>query len=279
MSRKEDEVSKAVSFELCVVGTGNMGEAILGGVLGKKIFSGRSVAAVEVDPEKRKKISSLYRILCSGDLSLCRGASRVLLAVKPQNLDALLSVLGPLVPDQALVISVAAGKTLGRIGSLLRSGTAIVRVMPNMPALVRNGISGVCFNPHVSPGQKKDALRILRSIGRVLVTDESMMNAVTAVSGSGPAYVYYFIEAFLDAARSLGFSGKEAEDLVRATMKGALALMEKTGEGPEALRQKVTSRGGTTESALLVLESARFKETFISAVRAAEHRASELSKS
>ena len=243
------------------------------------LFPKGEISVVEISDERRSLIRKKYGITCTQDLSAVKKAQRVLLAVKPQMLNELLREIDPFLRDEQMIISIIAGKTIANIQDGLRVSPAIVRVMPNTPALVGKGFSGVCFNENVKPRQKKEAVRILKCVGRVLIFDEKMMNAVTAVSGSGPAYVFSFIEAFEEGAVSLGFSRAEAEELIHTTVWGALQLLKKTGEKPEILRKKVTSKGGTTEAALRVLEEKNIKKILAIAMKAAERRGIELSQS
>jgi len=272
-------MKKAKKFELCIIGAGNMGEAILSGLIKEKLFSPKDIAAVDISPERRKTIHAKYKISSTTDLSVIGKSKRILLSVKPQDLASLLESIDKYISKDTLIISIAAGKTIDNIKSSLSSDPPVARVMPNTPALVRRGISGVCFSRKATAKNRKDTIRILQSIGHVLTFKESMMNAVTAVSGSGPAYVFYFIEAFLESAKNLGFSTRDANELVLTTIKGTVELLEKTSLPPETLRKKVTSKGGTTEAALKVLEKNKWKKIFSKAVQAAERRGFELNRS
>lgn len=266
-------------YELCIIGTGNMGEAILSGILKKKLYSGSKIIAVDISAKKRNLIKRKYRISCSKDLSLVSSCKRVLLATKPQDLSHLLTQIGDSIQADMLVISILAGKTIASIEKGISARPGIARVMPNTPALIQKGMSGVCFNKKATQKQKKETLKILQSIGRVITVKEDMMDAVTAVSGSGPAYVFYFIESYLEAAQKLGFTIKESSELVLTTIEGAFQLLCKTGENAESLRKKVTSKGGTTEAALNLLESKGFKKILATAVKAAKIKGIELNRS
>ena len=266
-------------YELCIIGTGNMGEAVLSGVLKKKLFISTEISAIEIDSDKRKLIKKQYGITCSNNFSLIKSSKRLLLAVKPQNIDSLLKEIDKYLSRETLILSIAAGKTINDIKKNLTKELPIIRIMPNTPALVGLGVSGICFNDKVTSKQKKDAVKIFKSIGKVLIFSEDKMNNVTAVSGSGPAYVFYFAEALLESAESLGFSKKEAEELVYGTIEGALLLIKKTSSSPSLLREKVTSKGGTTEAALNILDKNKVKNIFKKAIHAAKNRGSQLSGS
>ncbi|MBN1521822.1 MAG: pyrroline-5-carboxylate reductase [Candidatus Aureabacteria bacterium] len=265
-------------YELCLIGAGNMGEAIISGLLAKKLFSKKGIMAIDVSMSRRKQIKKKYGITCTEKLSFCRQSKRVLLAVKPQDIKGVLREIRNHVQKGQLIISIVAGKTLQSIEKAFPFLPPVVRVMPNTPALVRQGVSGVCFNKKVTSRQKKEATRIMKSIGQVIIFKEKAMNAVTAVSGSGPAYVFYFLEAYLQAAKGLGLHEKDAEVLVTGTIRGALALLLQSGEAPEGLRKKVTSKGGTTEAALKIFDKKKFRDIFKQAVKAAEKRGRELNK-
>jgi pyrroline-5-carboxylate reductase len=185
-----------------------------------------------------------------------------------------------------LVISIAAGIRIEKIETALLGGLSpekhsllpIIRVMPNTPALVLKGVSGMSANSHASVGDVEAARRILSAMGTVVLFDESDLDAVTAVSGSGPAYVFYLAESMINAGVELGLSMESARELAVGTIKGAVALMEQGGESPEELRRKVTSPGGTTEAAFKVLNADGAQASIVKAIKAAAARSTELSE-
>jgi pyrroline-5-carboxylate reductase len=198
------------------------------------------------------------------------------LAVKPQQLREVAERLRPLLGGQ-LVISIAAGIRAGDIARWLGGHTNLVRAMPNTPALIRAGITGLCALPGVGAGGRAGAERILGAVGQTLwLDDESLLDAVTAASGSGPAYVFYFIEALQDAALALGLAQGDARRLALATFLGAARLAADSAEEAAVLRARVTSKGGTTERAIGVLDEARVKQHIVRAVAAAAERSREL---
>jgi pyrroline-5-carboxylate reductase len=265
-------------YDLCVIGAGNMGQAILAGVLKKKVFSPGKICVVEISPHQRKVFMQKYPVACFSDLSHAGSSNCVLLAVKPQDFPKLLDELKNYVKKNTLIVSIAAGKTIKNISSCFHPSIPVARVMPNTPALIGQGISGICFSRNASKQNKKKITDVFRSIGEIILVEEKMMNAVTAISGSGPAYLFYFIEAFLTGAMYMGFSKTQAEKLVMTTIKGATALIEATGKGPQQLRMMVTSKKGTTEAAIKTLEKKHFGNIFRSAIKAAGKRAGELSR-
>lgn len=264
-------------YDLCVIGAGNMGQAILSGVLKKKMFQPGRLCAVEISPDQRKVFAKKYPVACFSELSAASNSSCVLLAVKPQDFTKLLDSLKSYIKKGTIIVSIAAGKTISKISSCLYPFIPVARVMPNTPALIGQGISGICFSRNVTSQNKKTVIDIFRSIGEIVLVEEKMMNAVTAVSGSGPAYLFYFIEAFLMGAMNIGFGRSQAEKLVLATIKGSMALMEATGKSPKELRMMVTSKKGTTEAAIKTLEKNYFGNIFHSAIKAAKKRADVLS--
>jgi len=200
----------------------------------------------------------------------------IVLAVKPQQLQAVAQQLQPWLKQQ-LVVSIAAGVRAADLARWLGGYAFLVRTMPNTPALVRQGMTGLYALPAVSAAQREQAQRIMQAVGRsVWLDDEAQMDAVTAVSGSGPAYVFYFIEALEAAGIELGLPAAQARELALATFQGAAQLASGSAEGPAALRAKVTSKGGTTERAIQSMESAAVKDLVIAAVKAAAARSREL---
>jgi pyrroline-5-carboxylate reductase len=200
----------------------------------------------------------------------------MVLAVKPQQMrEALAPLAGQL--KKQLVVSIAAGTRMADISRWLGGHRRLVRTMPNTPALIGAGITGLCADPSVDAGGRGQAERILGAVGKTLwIGDERLMDAVTAVSGSGPAYVFYFIEALRDAGRELGFDEAQARLLAIETVVGAAALAAGSEEDVAVLRQRVISKGGTTEAALNSLNADQVKAAFVRAIRAANDRGREL---
>jgi pyrroline-5-carboxylate reductase len=281
------ELTRKIGF----IGGGNMAEAIAGALIRTGFCPPSGVMASDVSPERLEYLRQTYGITAVPDnRAVLVGSDVVILAVKPQVMDAILSQLSDVIcendaPDfKKLFISVAAGIPLQKIENRLYSRInpdaagrlPIVRVMPNTPALVMAGMSGISFNRHVTPEDRSVAMMILSATGSVLEFDEKDLNAVTAVSGSGPAYVFYLIEAMIEAGVSMGLSEADASVLTLQTVKGAVKLLEERREPPRELRRKVTSPGGTTEAAITVMEQAKIKDNIIRALAAACRRADEL---
>ncbi len=263
-------------MNILFIGGGNMAAAIIGGLIAK----GRapsSLHAVDVLPEALSRLEKQFGICTSTDgKAAAAGADCIVLAVKPQQMREVASALSPAIKGQ-LVISIAAGIRGGDLARWLGSTAQVVRAMPNTPALVGAGITGLHAMAGVSAEQRRGAEDILAAVGDTFWVDkESDLDAVTAVSGSGPAYVFYFIEALEQAARELGLSPEIARQSALATFAGAIKLAVDGDADPATLRARVTSKGGTTERAINALDEAAVKLAFIRAVRAAAKRATEM---
>jgi pyrroline-5-carboxylate reductase len=258
------------------IGGGNMANALIGGLL-KQGFLAADITVVEPMAENRERLSASFGVAClpAIDASIL-GSDILVLSVKPQQMrEALAPLAGKLKSE--LVISIAAGMRLADISRWLGGYAKLVRTMPNTPALIGAGITGLYAAPSIDEEARRQAERILGAVGKTLwIADESLMDAVTAVSASGPAYVFYFIEALRDAARALGFPEEQARLLAIETAVGAVALAANSVEDVAVLRQRVTSKGGTTEAALNSLNADGFKTAILRAVQAADARGREL---
>lgn len=274
-----------------IIGAGNMGEAFVGAVLSSKLFEKTEVWISDINGERLSQMEADYGVRTTSDNAdlFCR-CDIVVLAVKPQQMNDILTQIAPgaagTPEGTKLVISIAAGIRIEKIEAILYKGLSleestrlpVIRVMPNTPALVLKGVSGLSANRHATSEDVETARRILAAMGTVVLFDEADLDAVTALSGSGPAYVFYLAESMIGAGIQLGLSSENARELTIGTIKGAVALMEERGESPEELRRKVTSPGGTTEAAFKVLGGKRVRETIIEAIEAAEQRSRELSR-
>ena len=263
-------------MRLAFVGGGNMARAMVGGLLARGT-NAAEVMVVEIDPTARLKLMGDFGVTTvEAPGPELAAADAVVFAVKPQHMREAARAAAAFLRDP-LVISIAAGIRLESLGRWLDGRTRLVRAMPNTPALVHAGITGLHAPAHVCTEDRELAAQLLGAVGATLWFDkESDLDAVTAVSGSGPAYVFYAIEALETAARRLGLPDGASRSLALWTFVGATKLAIERGEEPAVLRAQVTSRGGTTERALQVLEAAGVKELFIDAVRAACERSREL---
>ena len=263
-------------MNITFIGGGNMAGAMIGGLIRKR-WPRRSIRVVEVAAPARVALERAFKVKTQGELDAqAAKAGCIVLAVKPQQAREVASVLRPRLAKQ-LVVTIAAGIRLKDLSRWLGGYARVVRVMPNTPALVHAGISGLYAPPALGKADRAATERILSAVGStVWVEREEELDAVTAVSGSGPAYVFYFIEALERAARELGLSAEIAHLLAVETFTGAARLAASSSDSPETLRGRVTSRGGTTERALGAMDSDRVKEAIVRAVRAAAERSREL---
>jgi len=265
-------MNQRISF----IGAGNMAEALIRGLIRAKIFPAASITAADPREERRTHHAGRFSIAAVADNreAIARG-DIVVLAVKPQALPAVAGDLGALRETQ-LLISILAGVTTGILEEIIAKPVPVVRAMPNTPALVQAGVTAICAGKHAREEHLLQAETILGAVGKVVRIPEKLMNAVTAVSGSGPAYFYLFVESLAAAARDLGLEKEAAEFLARETLIGAARLLAETGDHPASLRGQVTSPGGTTAAALEVLERGELRALLAEAVEAACRRGEEL---
>ena len=262
-------------MKICFIGGGNMASALIGGLI-KRGFATAHIHVVELNTESCQRLHNEFGVRASDDLAVSVAhCDYIVLAVKPQQLHELCLQLTPLLNRQ-LIISVAAGIRAHDLARWLGTQN-IVRAMPNTPALIRSGITGLYALPAVSAAHRHDAQTIMTAVGSTLwLSEENMMDAVTAISGSGPAYVFYFIEAMQQAAQELGFNAQDARKLVLETFNGAARLADSSSDDAGILRARVTSKNGTTEKALLHMEDNQVKQHIIKAVHAAANRSREM---
>jgi pyrroline-5-carboxylate reductase len=263
-------------MDITFIGGGNMATALAGG-LATKGFAARSMKVVEVLPEARKRLSdSLGVATFEAPAQAAPYGDVVVLAVKPQQMRQAADAVAPHLKDE-LVLSIAAGIRLADLGRWLGGYPRLARCMPNTPALIGLGVTGLYARPEVAPAQRAHAQAVLEAVGEVIwVDDEALLDPVTAVSASGPAYVFYLIEALERAARDVGFDAAAARRLALGTFRGAAELAARSPESPGTLRERVTSKGGTTERALASMRADKVDEAILRAVRAANERAREL---
>ncbi len=261
-----------MQYELGFIGGGNMAEAIVRAAVQNRIVPPQRI--IVSDPvEKRLALFELLGVKTTTDNAGVVASSRqVVLAVKPQTLPKLAGELSKLDAERQWIISIMAGIRCEKIETLAGKPTRIVRVMPNTPLLVGQGMSGVAMGPHARPGDEALALQLFSAAGKAVMVREDELDAVTAVSGSGPAYLFYLAEAMAEAAESLGLSPQQADRLSRQTLLGAAKLLAESTDAPAELRRKVTSPGGTTQAAVEHMESQQVKTHIIEAIRRAADR-------
>ncbi|MEE9331062.1 MAG: pyrroline-5-carboxylate reductase [Methylophilaceae bacterium] len=262
-------------MKLVFIGGGNMAQALLAGLQNQQ-FLMSEITVVERDADKRNHLTQKFGVLTNGALEDATGCETIVLAVKPQQLPAVAAAIAPIL-DHQLIISIAAGIRVKDLSAWLNNYQTIVRAMPNTPAQIQAGISGLYAAPSVSNTQRTIANTILSAAGKTLwVGNEEKLDAVTAISGSGPAYVFYFIEALKEAACALGLSDADATELSITTFKGASLLADMRETTVQTLREQVTSKGGTTEQGLSSLADSKVKEAITLAAKKAHRRAKSL---
>lgn len=262
---------------VAIFGAGVMGEALLSGLL-RGPSPAKEIVITERRAERAEQIRSTYGVRVLDNAEAAVEADTLVLVVKPQDMAALLAEIAPLIKPDALVISLAAGITCQSIADGLPAGHPIVRVMPNTPALVDEGMSAIAAGATCDRAHLDEAEELLSSVGKVLEVPENYLDAVTAISGSGPAYIFYVVEAMIEAGVLLGLPRATATTLVVQTLIGAAAMLRETGEHPTVLRENVSSPAGTTVAAVRQLDEHKVRAAFVSAMVAARDRSQELAE-
>lgn len=256
-----------------IVGGGNMGAAII-----NSIYQRFKVAVCEKDSRRSTVLKRKFQVQTLNLKSIVLAADVIILAVKPQDMDELSREIKPSATIRKLFISIAAGITTGFIEERLGNNMKVVRAMPNMPAQIGEGITAVCKGKCAKQPDMVIACNIFDYVGKSVIVEERLIDAVTAVSGSGPAYVFLFVECLMKAAQGLGLDRSLSNRLVMNTLLGSSHLLDQKREDPAILRAKVTSKGGTTQAAMDVFTKNKIEKIFINALKAAEKRAKELSQ-
>jgi pyrroline-5-carboxylate reductase len=262
---------------IAILGTGNMGEALTKGLLRAGKTAPDALVCTDPRAERREEIKQRYGVQVTGDnRAAAEQADIVVLAVKPQIIDVLLEEIAPAIDARKLVISIAAGVPIGAIARKLGAGVRIVRTMPNTPALVGAGATALARGPHATEADLEQALSLFEAVGVAVVVEEHHLDAVTGLSGSGPAFVFMAIEALADGGVKVGLARPVALALAAQAVMGSAKLVLETGEHPGRLKDQVTSPGGTSIAGVHALESAGFRAALIAAVEAATRRSEEL---
>ena len=266
-------------YKLGFIGGGNMAEAIARGGISAGLFKPTEIFIADPSLQRRELLAGELGIAASAESAEVVSASEsILLAVKPQKIEEALQQIKPVLEPSTLIISIVAAISTGFIEKQLGAGVRVVRVMPNTPVLVGAGASGLCRGSAATDVDMRFAVSIFGACGTVATVGESLMDAVTSLSGSGPAYVFYLAEAMTAAGVSQGLPLADAQLLARQTMIGAGRLLEQSEDSAAELRRKVTSPGGFTEAAINVMASQRFADIIAAALSAAVKRGSELSR-
>ena len=278
-------LNKSIGF----IGAGTMGEAMISALITSGTWPASAITASDVNTERLEILNRVYGIRVTEDnFGLFSTCDIIVMSVKPYHFETILTAISRnpdfRITQRKLVISIAAGITISKIEKYLyepldevsRIRLPIIRVMPNTPSLVLAGMSGISPNMYTTADDLSVAGAIFKAMGNVIEFKESELDAVTAVSGSGPAYVFYFIESLIEAAVQSGLSSEDASKLVLTTIKGAVKLLEEREDTPQHLRHLVTTPGGTTEAALNVLETCQVKQAIIDAIAAATQKSREI---
>ena len=270
--------------KIAVIGAGSMGGAILSGLIAAGTAAD-SITASTATTQSAKSLSDKFGIKSfaldaspSANSVAAENADVLLIAVKPAKVLETLEEIKASVKDGALVISVAAGVTTESMEQAIGSKASVIRAMPNTPSIVGHGVTGIAKGKSANDNQLALAKDLFETVGQVIVVDEEKINALSTISGSGPAYVFYFAEKLMTAAKKMGFSEKEANLMVRATFLGSATLLAASSDSPETLRAQVTSPNGTTMQATARFDEADLEKVFIEATEAALARAIELGK-
>lgn len=265
-------------MKVAVIGGGVMGESIVSGLLDSVPTGDTSVevAVVEANPTRAADLADRHAVTVTDVAAAVRDAQVAILAVKPHDVAAASEAARDALPSDCVVISVAAGLTVAQLEGWLPSQQPVVRAMPNTPALVRSGVTAICAGTHAHDEHVDTAHAVLASVGTVVRVPEQQMDAVAAISGSGPAYIFLVVESLVEAGVRAGLPRPLATELTVATLSGSARLIEQSGEHPALLRERVTSPGGTTAAALHQLEAHGLRAAFLDAVLANRDRSREL---
>jgi pyrroline-5-carboxylate reductase len=268
-----------IQGKIAVLGGGNMAEALIKGIIASGTARPEQLVVNDISGERLEHLRKTYGIVIEKSTrDAAAGADVVLLSVKPQVIDVVLSKIGAVADRSKLVISIAAGVTIARIEKMLSADPRVVRVMPNTPALVLAGAAGVSAGTRATESDMALVQQLFSAVGRSVVVEEKLMDAVTGLSGSGPAYVFMIIDALSDAGVKAGLPRPLALELAAQTVYGSAKMVLETREHPGKLRDMVTSPGGTTIEGLHALEKGKLRATLMNAVEAATARSRELGK-
>jgi len=261
------------------IGAGNMAEALARGLLSTGKYSPASIIASDVREERRNLFAEQLQVQATAsNLEVVRQCRLIILAVKPNQMEAVLKEVAAAFEPKHLIISIAAGISTHYIESFLKEEVPVIRVMPNTPILVGAGMTAISAGRWARPENLAATREIFESASRVIVVEESLIDAITALSGSGPAYFFYLVEAMKEAGVTLGLTGDDADLCARQTAFGAGKMLIESEEPVETMRKKVTSPGGTTEAAISKMEEGSLKEIIIRAVKAAAERSRGIGK-
>ncbi len=269
----------ALGKTIAFLGAGNMAEALVKGLLRAGVAAPAEILCTDRRAERGPELAKAYGVRFTQDnAAAAREASIVVLSVKPQVMNRLLDEIGPVLDTSKLVISIAAGVPIAAIERKVGHGVRIVRVMPNTPALVGAGATALSPGEHATEADLQQARALFEAVGKAVIVDEPLLDAVTGLSGSGPAYIFLIIEALSDAGVKVGLARAQSQELAAQTVLGSAKLLIETGEHPGRLKDQVTSPGGTAIAGLHTLEAGGLRTTLMNAVEAATRRSHELGR-
>lgn len=265
--------------KLAIIGGGKMGEALVGGLTHSGWATPDDIVVSEIHADRRRFLTETYGVKTTEDTGAAvRDAEAVLVAVKPQDFDEVLDAIAPALRDGQLVITIAAGIPIRVLEAKFDAQVPVVRAMPNTPALLRAGAAAIAAGTHATDEHMKHADEILSAVCTIVHLPEKYLDAVTGVSGTGPAYVFFLAESLIEAAVGVGLPREVATELSIQTLLGAARMLAETGKHPVELREEVTSPGGTTVAAMSILEHRGVRSAFLDAVRAATERSRQLAE-
>ena len=266
--------------KIAFIGCGSMAEAIISGIITNNYIQPNHIITINrSNLDRRQELTNKYGIQTTSEYSqLLQNATIVILAVKPQNVFEALTAAKPFINKQMLIISVAAGISTNTIAEILGRDIAIIRSMPNTSAAVGKSATAISPNHYTTEQQLKTAKTLFETFGTATVVQEELLDGVTGLSGSGPAYIYYIVEAMEEAAEKIGLDQAAAKALIVQTLNGAAAMLQQSPKTPATLREEVTSPGGTTEAGLKVLQAHGVKDAVIECIVTATERSKQLGK-
>lgn len=268
-----------INKRIGVIGCGNMGTALINGMIESNQVNAESIMVIDANKKKADTLSKKYGIVARARLNdVLKYCDFIILAVKPNNIIEVLDKLNKDELKNKILISIVAGKTISAIENVLGCDCKIARVMPNTPALIREGMSAISYNKEINEKEKVTVRRIFEFVGKVIEIDEKHLNAVTAISGSGPAYIFMFIEAIADAGVRMGLNRQTAYELAVQTVIGSAKMILETGKHPAELKDMVCSPAGTTIEAVYNLEKRSFRGTIMKAIDECFEKAEEMSE-
>ncbi len=263
--------------KLFIIGLGNMGTVILKGIV-PQVLKEEDISVYDVDKGRMSSFPNSKTEVVESIEEGAKNAENILLAVKPQNMENVLEKMTGTVSEKNLVVSIAAGNTINYIKKILGGNIKVARVMPNLCVGVKKGVSACCFGSNCTNKDKQFVDSLFKAVGITLTIDENKMDIVTAISGSGPGYLFKIMEILIEIGKKEGLSEEDSAKLVYQTVSGSAALAKNSDVSAKTLREKVTSKAGTTEAALKVMDEYKIEQMFCEAIKAAVNRAKELSK-